>query len=204
VRRQIESSLARLGVDRVDLYLTHAWDPDVPIAETAGVLDELVTAGKIGAYGLSNVGGPQLREALAAGSFAAVQTSYSLLDREVEDSVLSLCKEHGIWFQAHSPLMGGWLTGKYSRDEAPPEGSRMSLRGGPYEHLRTDAVFDALEELENRGDPGTLAFAWLLADPNLSVVIGPRRPEQLAPALAALENPLTDADRDAVSALFKA
>jgi aryl-alcohol dehydrogenase-like predicted oxidoreductase len=78
----------------------------------------------------------------------------------------------------------------------------MTLRSGPYEHLRTDAVFDALEELERRGDPATLALAWLLADPNVSVVIGPRRPEQLAPALAALEHPLTAADRDALSAVF--
>ncbi len=202
VRRQIDSSLARLGVERIDLYLTHAWDPDVPIAETAGVFDELVAAGTIGAYGVSNVDGARLREALAAGAFAAVQTSYSLLDREVEDDVLPLCARHGLWFQAHSPLMGGWLTGKYRRDEAPPEGSRMTLRGGPYEHLRTDAVFDALEELEGRGDPATLALGWLLADANVSVVIGPRRPEQLAPALAALERPLSPAERDELSVLF--
>ena len=80
----------------------------------------------------------------------------------------------------------------------------MTLRGGPYEHLRTDAVFDALEELERRGDTATLALAWLLTDPNVSVVIGPRHPEQLAPALAALANPLTAADRDALSAVFVA
>ena len=82
VRRQIESSLQRLGVERVDMYLAHAWDPDVPIAETAGVFDELVAAGKVGAYGLSNVDGAQLGEALAAGPFGWVQNSYSLLDRE--------------------------------------------------------------------------------------------------------------------------
>ena len=77
--------------------------------------------------------------------------------------MLPLCAEHGLWFQVHSPLMGGWLTGKYRRDEPAPEGSRMTLRSAPYEHLRTDAVYDALEELERRGDPATLAFAWLLA-----------------------------------------
>ena len=204
ILRQIDTSLARLGVERVDLYLTHAWDPDVPIAEVAGVYEELVAAGKIGAYGLSNVGGEELAAGLAAGAFAAVQDSYSLLDRDVEADVLPRCAEQGVWFQAFSPLCGGWLTGKYRRGEAPPEGSRMTLRGGPYEHLRTDAVFDALEELERRGDPAQLALAWLLADPNVSVVIGPRRPEHLAPALAALENPLSAADRDALSALFPA
>jgi aryl-alcohol dehydrogenase-like predicted oxidoreductase len=202
VRRQIDVSLARLGVERVDLYLAHAWDPDVPIAEVAGVFEELVAAGKIGMYGLSNVGREELAAGVAAGAFAAVQDSYSLLNRDVEADVLTLCAEHGMWFQAFSPLCGGWLTGKYRRDEEPPEGSRMTLRSGPYEHLRTDTVFDALEELERRGDPATLAFAWLLADPHVSVVIGPRRPEQLAPALAALENPLTATERDELSALF--
>jgi aryl-alcohol dehydrogenase-like predicted oxidoreductase len=202
VRRQIDTSLRRLGVERVDLYLAHDWDPDVPAAELAGVFEELVAAGKIGAYGLSNVDGAQVREALAAGGFAAVQDSYSLLDREVEEEVLPLCAEHGVWFQVHSPLMGGWLTGKYRRDEPAPEGSRMTLRPGPYEYLRTDAVFDALEALEARGDPTTLALAWLLGDDRHSIVIGPRRPAQLEPALAALEQPLTPTERDDLRGLF--
>jgi aryl-alcohol dehydrogenase-like predicted oxidoreductase len=203
VRRQIETSLARLGVERVDLYLAHAWDPDVPVAETAGAFEELVAEGKVGAYGVSNVDGSQLREALAAGSFAAVQNSYSLLDREVEEEILPLCAENGVWFQVHSPLMGGWLTGKYRRGDAAPEGSRMTLRPGPYEHLRSDRTFDGLEELERRGDPATLALAWLLADDRVSVVIGPRRPDQLVPALAALENPLSTAELDELAALFQ-
>jgi aryl-alcohol dehydrogenase-like predicted oxidoreductase len=202
VRRQIDTSLQRLGVERVDLYLAHAWDDAIPAVELAGVFEELVAAGKIGAYGLSNVDGAQLREALEAGSFAAAQNSYSLLDREAEAEVLPLCLEHGLWFQVHSPLMGGWLTGKYRRDAALPEGSRMTLRSGPYEHLRTEAVYDAIEGLERRGDPATLAFAWLLADERVSVVLGPRRPEQLQPALTALANPLTPEERDAMSDEF--
>jgi aryl-alcohol dehydrogenase-like predicted oxidoreductase len=202
MRRQIDTSLQRLGVERIDLYLAHAWDPDVPVAELAGVFEELVAAGKIGAYGLSNVEGAQVREALEAGAFAAVQDSYSLLDREVEDEVLPLCAEHGLWFQVHSPLMGGWLTGKYRRDAPAPEGSRMTLRSGPYEHLRDDRVYDALEALEARGDPTTLALAWLLADERVSVVIGPRRPAHLEPALAALERPLSAAERSELGELF--
>lgn len=202
VRRQIDSSLRRLGVERVDLYLAHEWDPDVPVAEVAGVFEELVAAGRVRAYGLSNVDGARLRQALAAGAFAAVQNSYSLLDRDVEREVLPLCAEHGLRLQAFSPLAGGWLTGKYRRDEQPPAGSRMTQRPGPYEHLRTDAVFDALEELERRGDPATLALAWLLADPMVSVVVGPRRPEQLTPVLDALANPLAPGEREALAALF--
>jgi aryl-alcohol dehydrogenase-like predicted oxidoreductase len=202
VRRQIETSLGRLGVDRVDLYLAHEWDAETPIAEVVGVFEELVAAGKLGAYGLSNVDGAQLREALAAGSIAAVQNSYSLLDREQERDVLPLCAEHGLWFQAFSPLAGGWLTGKYRRDAHPAEGSRMTLRPEPYAHLCNDAVFEGLEELERRGDPATLALAWLLADPRVSVVLGPRRPDHLRPALAALENPLPPAERNALTGLF--
>jgi aryl-alcohol dehydrogenase-like predicted oxidoreductase len=202
IRRQIDTSLARLGVEHVDLYLAHAPDPDVPYAELAGVFEELVGAGKIGAYGVSNVDGAQVREALEAGSFSAVQDSYSLLDRSVEAEVLPLCAEHGLWFQVHSPLMGGWLTGKYRRDAPAPDGSRMTLRSGPYEHLRDDRVYDALEALERRGNPTTLALAWLLADERVSVVLGPRRGEQLQPALAALASPLTPEEREAISAEF--
>jgi len=200
VRRQLESSLQRLGVERVDLYLPHAWDRDVPWPETAGALDELVAAGKIGAYGVSNVGDAELREAIAGGSPQWVQDSYSLLDRDVEQDVLPLCRAHGLGFTPFSPLAGGWLTGKYRRDAPPPTGSRMTMRPEPYEHLRTDAVYDALEQLEGLGDPATLALAWLFAQPDVTaVVIGPRRPEHIPPALDALDAQI---DADAIGALF--
>jgi aryl-alcohol dehydrogenase-like predicted oxidoreductase len=121
----------------------------------------------------------------------------------VEDEVLPLCAEHRLWFQVHSPLMGGWLTGRYRRDAPAPEGSRMTLRPGPYEFLRSDAVFDALEALERRGDPTTLALAWLFGDERLSVVIGPRRPAQLEPALAALAAPVAPEERAALADEFR-
>jgi aryl-alcohol dehydrogenase-like predicted oxidoreductase len=190
VKRQLESSLHRLGVEQVQLYLTHDWDPDVPIAETAGALDELKRDGKIGAYGASNVNAEHVRS-LPAG-FGWVQNSYSLLDREVEAEVLQLCAERGLGFTPFSPLAGGWLTGKYRRNEPLPAGSRMTMRPEPYEHLRTDAVFDLLEGLQREADEqGTtmaaLAIAWLLENPRVTaVIVGPRRPGQLEPALAAL------------------
>ena len=211
VKRQLESSLHRLGVERVEMYLTHAPDPDVPIAETLGALDELVREGKAGAVGASNVDGSQLREALAAAPGARyewVQNSYSLLDRDAEREVLPLCAAEGLGFTPFSPLSGGWLTGKYRRGAALPEGSRMTMRPEPYEHLRADATFDALEGLDRlaaeRGSSGVaLALAWLLADPRLTaVVVGPRRPEHLDPALEALANPLTESERDEIGRLF--
>jgi aryl-alcohol dehydrogenase-like predicted oxidoreductase len=206
VRRQLESSLRRLGVERVTMFLTHAWDPDVPIAETAGVLDELRAEGKLGVYGVSNVDGTELRAALAAGSFGWVQNSYSLLDREDELDVLPLCAEHGLGFTPFSPLAGGWLTGKYRRGEALPPGSRMTMRPEPYEHLRDDRIFDALEALERLAvTSGTtsaaLALAWLLADPRVTaVIVGPRRPEHLEPALAALD---AEIHRETIERLFE-
>jgi aryl-alcohol dehydrogenase-like predicted oxidoreductase len=189
VKRQVEDSLRRLGGERIPLYLTHAWDEDVPIAETAGALDDLVAAGKIGAYGLSNVDGEQLRQALAAGRFAWVQDAYSLLEREVEAEVLPLCAEHGLGFTPFSPLAGGWLTGKYRRGEPPPPGSRMTTRPEAYAHLDTDEVFDLLERLRaEAAERGTtmaaLAVDWLLANPVVTgVIVGPRSPEQLAALL---------------------
>jgi len=212
IRRQLESSLQRLGVERVDMYLAHAWDPDVPVAETLGVFGELVAAGKVRAVGASNVDGGQLREALAAKTparYGWVQNSYSLLDREPEREVLPLCAEHGLGFTPFSPLGGGWLTGKYRRGETAPPGSRMTMRPEPYLHrLDDDSVWRGLDGLaaaaEERGTtPAALALAWLFADPRVTaVIVGPRRAEHLEPPLAALAAPLSERERAELSGLF--
>ena len=215
IKRQLESSLARLGVERVAMYLAHDWDPDVPVAETLGAFDELVRAGKVGAVGASNVDGAQLRSALEASErdglvrYEWVQNSYSLLDREAEREVLPLCAEHGLGFTPFSPLAGGWLTGKYRRGEPAPDGSRMTMRPEPYRHLvDDDAVWNGLEGLarlaEARGTTSaTLALAWLLAEPRLTgLVTGARRPEQLSEPLAALATPLSAEDQAELTELF--
>lgn len=214
ILRQLDSSLARLGVERVALYLTHEPDPSTPLEETLQALHELVRAGKVGAVGASNVTGEQLAEALELSSlegltaYAWVQNAYSLLDREAEEDVLPVCREHGLGFTPFSPLCGGWLTGKYRRHEEVPAGSRMTLRPEPYEHLRRPEVFDALEALEaearGRGmTTAALALAWLLGQGQVTaIVVGPRRPEHLEPALAALRLDLSSADRDRIGALF--
>jgi aryl-alcohol dehydrogenase-like predicted oxidoreductase len=205
IARQLESSLQRLGVEHVPMYLTHAWDPDVPVAETLGALAELARQGKIGSYGASNVDGAQLREAIGIGGYRWVQNSYSLLDREAEREVLPLCAEHGLGFTPFSPLAGGWLTGKYRRDEPLPEGSRMTLRPEPYEEFRTDRVYTALERLAELGPPAQLAFGWLFAEPRVTaVVVGPRRAEHLEPALAALRHPVDEDMRRELTQLFDA
>src|SRR6266852_1019529 len=179
VTRQLESSLDRLGVDAVDLYLAHAFDPDVPVEETVATFDGLIQLNLIKAYGVSNFDAKQLGEVLGAGKPALVQNSYSLLDRADGGGVAQLCQELGIAYTPYGPLAGGWLTGKYKRDEPAPEGSRMSMRPGPYEHPRKPATFTAPDRLAEvatrRGvDSATLAISWLFAQPWVTaVVVGP-------------------------------
>jgi aryl-alcohol dehydrogenase-like predicted oxidoreductase len=207
--RQLESSLDRLGLEAVDLYLAHDFDPDVPLEETVATFDGLIQLKLIKAYGVSNFGAEQLGATLGIGKPAVVQNSYSLLDRADDGGVAQLCAELGIAYTPFSPLAGGWLTGKYKRGEPVPDGSRMAMRPEPYEHLRRPETFTALERLaelaERRGvDSATLAFAWLFAQPWVTaVVVGPRRPKHLDPAVRALDQPLSKAEADEVGALFE-
>jgi aryl-alcohol dehydrogenase-like predicted oxidoreductase len=212
--RQVDASLARLGAERLDLFLIHEPDPLTPLEETLSALDDLRRAGKLLYIGASNIEAWRLARALwisdvrGLARFEWVQSSYSLLDRSAEVELLPLCADQKLGFSPFSPLTGGWLTGKYRRGEEAPEGSRMTLRSEPYEHLKREVVFDALERLEQmaneRGvDMATLALAWLLASPLVNpIVVGPRRPEHLAPAIAALDLHLSDADIFAISDLF--
>jgi len=208
IRRQLATSLERLGVDAVDLYLPHAMDDVTPVAETIGAFAQLVAEGTIRAYGGSNVDADWLEEALRHGNPAWVQNAHSLLERDDESDVLPVVAREGLGYTPFSPLAGGWLTGKYRRDVEPPSGSRMTLRPEPYRHLQDGRVFDALEAFEatanERGTtPAALAIAWLLGHPRVTaVVIGPRRPDHLRPALEALELDLSRPEREQLAALF--
>jgi aryl-alcohol dehydrogenase-like predicted oxidoreductase len=201
IARQLESSLDRLGVDRVELYLAHDPDPDVPLAESFGAFEAARQAGRIGAYGVSNFDAAALEAALAAGAPAAVQNSCSLLDRGDTTTVMPICATRGVAYIAFGPLAGGWLTGKYRRDEPFPAGSRMTQRPEPYVGFQQETVFAALDGLSSlshaRGTSmAALALAWLLDDPRVAqVVIGPGRPEHLEPLREALAVPLTPEER---------
>lgn len=208
VRRQLESSLERLGVDSVELYLAHEFDPDVPVDATLGAFAEAQDAGKIGAYGVSNFDAGQLRDALAAGRPQAVQNEYSLLARDDEVALLPLCERERIAYLVFSPLAGGWLTGKYRRGEPFPAGSRMTQRPDPYASFLSSGTFDRLERLAALARDGGrtmagVALAWLLADRRVTqVVVGPGRPEHLAPVHEALERPLSEGERSALESVF--
>jgi aryl-alcohol dehydrogenase-like predicted oxidoreductase len=215
ILREIAGSLSRLQASRVDMYLTHEPDPETPIEETVRALDELVGSGKVGAVGISNINGQQLEEALAASDrhglarFGWVQNEYSLLRRDAERDVLPICATEGLGFTPFSPLCGGWLTGKYRRSEAFPADSRMALRGGPYSDLVNEQTFAGLERFQaaaaERGmAPAELAIAWVSSHPQVtSVIVGPRRPEQLDAALNAAEIRLSEQERDELAELFE-
>jgi aryl-alcohol dehydrogenase-like predicted oxidoreductase len=214
IRRQVEASLRRLGIDHLDLYLIHEPDPETPLEETLGALDDLVHAGKVHYLGASNVPAWRLAKALGIAErrgferFAWVQCSYSLLDRAAERELFPLCAEEGLGVTPYSPIAGGWLSGKYRFGESYPEGSRMSLRPEPYLHLTQEKTFRALDAFrkaaEQRGVTlAALAIAWVLAHPQVTaVIVGPRRPEQLDDARAALDIGLSASERLELSTLF--
>ena len=208
IGRQLDSSLDRLGVDHVELYLAHEYDPDTPVQDTINAFEGLAAMGEIGAYGVSNFDAAQLEAALQAGRPQAIQNDHSLLERGDEDDVLPLCAQAGVAYLVFSPLAGGWLTGKYRRDQPFPAGSRMTQRPEPYARLLTDRTFDALDRLdalanERNTSMAGVALAWLLADDRITqIVIGPGRPEHLQPVREALQSPLTGDERASLDTIF--
>jgi aryl-alcohol dehydrogenase-like predicted oxidoreductase len=193
VRHAAENSLRRLQTDVIDLYWYHRPDGVTPIGDTLAGLDELVKSGKVRALGASNFSAAQIREAEKAAKergltrFTAIQNEYSLLHREAESEVLPLCEQLELAFIPYYPLASGLLTGKYRRDQASPEGARLSGR----EEIATAEQWRLVEELsayaEQRRVPLTdVAIGALLTQPAVaSVIAGATRPEQLVSNAAA-------------------
>ncbi len=186
----VEASLRRLQSDHIDLYQMHRWDSTTPIEETLRTLDDLVRSGKVRYVGASAYAAWQLAKANLLAElrgwtpFVTIQSHYHLLEREVEKEVIPYCREHGVGFIPYFPLAGGFLTGKYKRDEGIPAGSRGE--SSPYvQRYLTAENFTKIEHLTNwaaeRGHTmGELAHAWLLAQPSVcSVISGLTRLEQL-------------------------
>jgi aryl-alcohol dehydrogenase-like predicted oxidoreductase len=203
VGQAVEDSLRRLRTDRIDLYQLHRPDPEVPIEDTLGALDELVRAGKVREIGCSNFSAEQLREAERAtrdggARFVSVQNEYSVLHREPERDVLPECERQGLAFIPYFPLVSGLLTGKYRQGQPAPEGSR--LQSGRGDSLLTDRNLVVVEELiefsESRGHTILeLAFSWLLTRPAVvSVIAGATSSEQARSNAAAAGWRLTDTE----------
>jgi aryl-alcohol dehydrogenase-like predicted oxidoreductase len=208
IERQLAASLERLGVEQVELYLAHEFDPDVPLDQTLDTFEEQRQTGRIRAYGGSNFDVSQLDQALEVGRPVAVQNSYSLMEHRDQTELVPLCNARGIAYIAFSPLAGGWLTGKYRAGEEFPAGSRMTQRPEPYEVFRSERTFRALDRLREiakarRISMAGLALAWLLADHRVAqIVIGPGRPGHFEPAREALETQLDEVELEELEVLF--
>jgi aryl-alcohol dehydrogenase-like predicted oxidoreductase len=199
--RALDASLTRLGVDAIDLYQAHAWDPVTPLEETLRTMDGFVRAGKIRYYGFSNFTGWQLTKAVllarALGLTAPVslQPQYSLLVREIEYEIVPAAQDAGLGLLPWSPLGGGWLTGKYQRDQRPTGATRLG--DNPERGMeawdrrgtaRTWDVIDAVQRVaEARGvSMAEVALAWVTDRPGVtSTILGARTTDQLAANLRA-------------------
>ncbi|WP_202619219.1 aldo/keto reductase [Ornithinimicrobium cavernae] len=180
IRRAVEASLRRLGTDWIDLYQLHTPDPATPMEETLAALTELVTEGKVRYIGSSNLAGWQVVDAdwtartSGYAPFVSAQNKYSLLDREAEDELVPACEMVGVGILPFFPLEYGLLTGKYRRDQAPPEGSRLALDSQAQRLAGAD--WDEIERLEAYAEQRGLtmlqvAIGGLAAQPAVASVI---------------------------------
>jgi aryl-alcohol dehydrogenase-like predicted oxidoreductase len=212
VMLRVEESLRRLKTDHIDLYYFHRPDPETAIAEQVGVMQDLVRQGKLRYFGTSHFASWQIlqglwdAERLGGPGWVAEQPSYSLINRAVEQDVVPFCQASGVALVPHTPLAGGFLTGKYRRDAVPPEGSRAA-RGQNLLASKGDAHWALLETLERVASdagctPSQAAIAWVLTRPFIAAtIIGPRTVDQLRDNLAAAEVQLS---AESVAALDEA
>lgn len=218
LRKALDASLKRLGVDFIDLYQMHAWDALTPIEETLRFLDDAISAGKIGHYGFSNFLGWQLTKAVhvaKAAGFAApvtLQPQYNLLVRDIEFEIVPAALDAGIGLLPWSPLGGGWLSGKYQRNEIPSGASRLGeeLERGMEAYTprnaqeRTWAVIDAVKQVAERHNAtmAQVSLAWLTESPAVtSVLVGARNQTQLADNLGAADLRLSAEDMELLNAV---
>lgn len=206
--RAVDASLRRLGVETIDLYQAHCWDPLTPIEETLGTFADLVAAGKVRYVGVSNFTGWQLQRAVLVArgqgwpTVATLQPQYNLLERGIEAELLDLCVDEGIGLLPWSPLGGGWLTGKYRRDEAPVGATRLGeqpARGvEAYDRRNTPRTWEVVDALANAATKldatmGQVAIRWVTDRPAVaSTILGVRTVAQLQDNLGAASLVLPD------------
>ena len=192
VAHHLDTSLRRLGLERIDLYYLHELDPATPLEETLEALDRALAAGKIARFGVSNAALADLTTVLQLtggalrSAFACVQNEFNLVQQRDLADVIALVVAEGLGYVAFSPLAGGLLTGKYRADRVPAPGTRLASAPSYYEHLLTPATFAAIADLSREAEargwtvPGA-ALRFVLDTPGVtSLIIAPRSPEQFA------------------------
>ncbi|WP_437334937.1 aldo/keto reductase [Sorangium sp. So ce394] len=201
--RTVEDSLRRLKTDRIDLYQIHMQDIETPEEETLRALDDLVRAGKVLYLGASNYAAYRLTDSQWIAKtehlhrFVALQMQYSLLVRDLEREHIPVCERFGIGVLPWSPLAAGFLSGKYAKDQPPPQGVRLEKwkqRFADYDNDRGWRTLDAVNAIakEKQTTPAAIALAWLLAKPTVtSVIFGARSLEQLDDNLKAADMKLS-------------
>jgi aryl-alcohol dehydrogenase-like predicted oxidoreductase len=205
IMREVEASLERLRTDYIDLYQIHGWDSNTPLEETVRTLDDLVRQGKVRYIGLSNylswqaAAAVELQTRLGLEKYATAQMHYSLVNRGLEYEFQSFAEYYGIGILVWSPLAGGFLTGKYDREHAAPEGSRFAEAGQfvPFDKKLGYRVVDVLRRVAARHgrSPAQIALAWLLARAGVSsVIIGARGNANLGDDIAAADIELSAND----------
>ena len=198
IKEVVDGSLQRLGVETIDLYYQHRVDPDVPIEDVAGAVKDLVEAGKVQHFGMSEAAAPTIRRAHAVQPVTAVQSEYSLWWRRPEEEVLPACEELGIGFVPYSPLGKGFLTGTITASTSFESGNdiRSTIpRFSPEALQHNQAVVDLLASIAQRkgATPGQIALAWLLAQkPWIVPIPGTRKPHRLEENLGAADVELTN------------
>jgi len=216
IERKLQTSLDRLGLERVTFYLSHKPDKTTPIEETVEGFAAVINAGRVEHVGCCNVGAEELIEALDAAErlgvpgFEWVQNGFSLLSPNDDREVRAVCRERGLGYTPFSPLAGGVLTGKYARREPFPVGTRMALRPEAHAKMMTDAVHDAIDRLRSRAAAhsvscGGLALAWLIAHPDCTApIVGPSRAAPHLDHLAeALDLVLAAEERAQIASWFE-
>jgi aryl-alcohol dehydrogenase-like predicted oxidoreductase len=208
VREACDASLARLGVDTIDLYQQHRVDPDTPIEETVGAMAELVQEGKVRYLGLSEALTPDLRRAAAVHPISSLQSEYSLLERGVESEVLGACEELGIGFLPFSPLLRGLLAGSLTADSQLDEGDFRSgdrfPRVGPVHRSANARLARIVREIadEHRCTLSQVALAWLLGRrPWIVPIPGTKRTAYVEDNALAPQLTLTAQDQARLDAL---
>lgn len=212
ILHQVEESLRRLQTDYIDLYQIHVYDALTPLEETLYALDQLVSSGKVRYIGCSNLAAWHIMKALSISErkgysrFVSLQAYYTIAGRDIEREIVPLLKDQKLGLMVWSPLAGGLLSGKYTRNTSPEEGRRINFDFPPVNREKAYDIIDVMQEMAKARNVSVaqIALSWVLHQPVVStVIIGAKNPQQLEDNLKAVDLSLDAADLQKLDAVSK-